>query len=243
MTRCRAVKKKRQSVFSTDTQIDSRDNFLFLFAGLIVWIVVSPLIASVLGEVGVLIAEMSLTVTLVIALWSLRSSRTVYILGIAFVLMNVSATAIAFFSDSYLASFIADLVALLFFVLCSVAAARVVFGRGSVDFNKIVGALCIYLLIGAIWASGYLLLDEIQPGSFSGLEGHEGPTLTWRLLYFSFVTLTTLGFGDVLPLNTFAETLVFAEAVAGQFYLSVLVAALVGAYLGERVAAPQTRGR
>jgi hypothetical protein len=58
--------------------------------------------------------------------------------------------------------------------------------------------------------------------------------LSWRLLYFSFVTLTTLGYGDVLPLTLYAETLVTLEAVLGQFYLAVLVAGLISAYLSDR---------
>ena len=100
--------------------------------------------------------------------------------------------------------------------------------------NKIVGALCIYLLIGAIWAVFYHLLEDFFPGSISGLEGHEGPALPWRLIYFSFVTATTLGYGDVLPLTLYAEALVILETVLAQFYLAVLIASLVGAYGSDR---------
>lgn len=223
-------------------QNGGRDNFLYLIAGLTVWLVVAPLVANALGDIGILIASTSLTATLAIALWSLLSSRWVFFFGVAIVVLNAAATAIELLADNQLAGTFARLLGLLFFVLCSVSAARAVFGRGRVDFNKIVGALCVYLLIGAIWASCYLLLNEIRPGSFSGLEEYEGPALTWRMLYFSFVTLTTLGFGDVLPLNIYAETLVFLEAVLGQFYLAVLVAALVGAYLGDREKSLQTKG-
>lgn len=72
------------------------------------------------------------------------------------------------------------------------------------------------------------------PGSFAGLDQYAGNELYWRYLYFSFVTLTTLGYGDVLPVNAYAETLVVLEAVVGQIYLTVLIAGLVGAYLSDR---------
>lgn len=73
-----------------------------------------------------------------------------------------------------------------------------------------------------------------QPGSFTGLADQEGAAFFGRFVCFSFVTLTTLGHGDVLPVNLDAETLVFTKAVMGQFYLAVLVAGLIGAYLSDR---------
>ena len=143
-----------------------------------------------------------------------------------------TASALRFTSQS--AATVARLSGMVFLVLSSVAAFREVFRRDRVDFHKILGALCIYLPIGALWAMSFLFLEDFLPGSFSGLEGHEGHARAWRLLYFSFVTLTTLGFGDVLPLSVYSETLVFMEAVPGQFSLAVLVAGLIGAYLNDR---------
>lgn len=68
----------------------------------------------------------------------------------------------------------------------------------------------------------------------AGFESHQGLALAWRHLYFSFVTLTTLGYGDILPLTEYAEMLVVLESVPGQFYLAVLVAGLVSSYLSDR---------
>lgn len=104
---------------------------------------------------------------------------------------------------------------------------------GPVDRNKIIGALCVYLLIGIAWAELYHLLYAYDPGSFSGVDQQQGYALSWRFMYFSFVTLTTLGYGDVLPLTIYSQTLTVMETVIGQFYLAVLVAALVSAYLSE----------
>lgn len=117
--------------------------------------------------------------------------------------------------------------------LAAAVAVRAIFLPGPVDLNKVTGSLCVYLLIGIAWAELYQLLHGFDPGSFSGIEEQEGHALSWRFLYFSFVTLTTLGYGDVLPLTIYAQTLTAAETVVGQFYLAVLVAGLVSAYLSD----------
>lgn len=223
--------------------IGPHDNFFYLFAALLVFTVVGPVLTVSLGSLGLAVAEASLSVTLVIALWSLHSSRTAFRGGIALVVVNLLSTVAWFLLRSQTADLLSKTSGLAFLVLVSVVAAIQVFRRDRVDLNKVVGALCIYFLIGAIWAILFQLLDGVSPGSFSGLEGYEGHALSWRFIYFSFVTLTTLGYGDVLPLTIYAETLVFLEAILGQFYLAVLLAGLISAYLSDLDKPPSPRER
>jgi len=100
---------------------------------------------------------------------------------------------------------------------------------GHVDVNTIVGSVALYLLIGFIWSIFYTFLLEISPDALKGVEAglwYENlPTAT----YFSFVTLTTLGYGDISPAKPIAEVIVILEAVTGMFYLAVIVASLIGA--------------
>ena len=81
----------------------------------------------------------------------------------------------------------------------------------------------------------YSLVETAMPGSFAGLVD-QAANSKWNpdWIYFSFVTLTTLGYGDILPLTFSARSLAYFEAIVGQFYLAVLVAGLVGAYLSEK---------
>ena len=86
-----------------------------------------------------------------------------------------------------------------------------------------------FLLLGFIWAIFYLLILEVTPTSFSGIE-----LTTWKenlpeVMYFSFVTLTTLGYGDVLPISPLARFLVYMEAIVGVFYMAIVVSSLVSA--------------
>jgi hypothetical protein len=97
--------------------------------------------------------------------------------------------------------------------------------RGPVTPHRIQGAVAAYLLLGVLWADAYALVALVRPGAFSGpLSPADGPR-AW--FYFSFVTLTTLGYGDVLPVHPAARSLAILEAVTGPLYLAILVARLV----------------
>lgn len=109
-----------------------------------------------------------------------------------------------------------------FFAVVLAALLAHVMAPSPVDNNKLFGAVSVYLVAGAMWGLVYILLEGLQPGAFRGIEGNES------LMYFSLVTLTTLGYGDVTPVSPIARTLAALEAVCGQVYLAILVAWLVG---------------
>jgi hypothetical protein len=96
---------------------------------------------------------------------------------------------------------------------------------GPVTFHRLLGAVAAYLLLGIIWAYAYELVALLRPPAFSGAVNlADGPRAFY---YFSFVTLTTVGYGDVLPLHPAARSLAMLEAVTGPLYLAILVARLV----------------
>lgn len=101
--------------------------------------------------------------------------------------------------------------------------------RGAITTHRIQGAIAVYLMLGLIWAFAYSLVELQVPGSFQlpAAAAANGTTGMRSFVYFSFVTLTTLGYGDVIPLSSGARTLATLEALAGQLYLAVLVARLV----------------
>jgi hypothetical protein len=101
---------------------------------------------------------------------------------------------------------------------------------GRVTLHRILGAVAAYLLLGILWAHAYALVAHVRPGAFSGpLNLDDGPR---AFLYFSFVTITTVGYGDVLPLHPAARSLAMLEAVTGPLYLAILVARLVSLTVG-----------
>lgn len=105
-----------------------------------------------------------------------------------------------------------------------------------VGFNVICAALCLYLIIGILWGAIYSTLESLAPGSFAGTllsEARSRDEISYGLYYFSFVTLSTLGYGDITPQTEGAAALCQAEAVLGQFFAVVLVARLVGLQVAQ----------
>jgi len=114
-----------------------------------------------------------------------------------------------------------------------------VFAPGPVTQMRIMGAVAVYLLFGVVWSQAYALLFSINPGSFS-LPGHDlSSPIEW--VYYSFVTLTTIGFGDILPTHPVARALTIAEVVTGQLYLAVLIGRLVGMQISSELKATDDR--
>jgi hypothetical protein len=109
-----------------------------------------------------------------------------------------------------------------------------IFKRSAVGADDVLGAVSGYLIAGGAWSSLYLLTDTLVPGSFTLVPAFASQLSDWHgrtavFNYFSRVTLTTLGYGDVTPARAPATAFAMLEAVFGQFYIAVVVAQLVGA--------------
>ena len=117
----------------------------------------------------------------------------------------------------------------------SLVIARVVFGAGQVTFHRVQGAVLLYLNFALIFFTIYRLMEVLLPGSFNNLP-HSGTEYGSgaALLYFSFTTLTTLGYGDITPLHPLARSLANLEAVIGQLYPATLLARLVSLEIAHR---------
>jgi len=113
------------------------------------------------------------------------------------------------------------------------AAVQVLFTGGRVDANRIVGSLSLYLLLGLIWTLLYLALLILDPAAFTGIEFRNWREAFPQVAYYSFVTLTTLGYGDILPISHLARFLAYMEAIAGVFYMAIVVASLVSIALND----------
>lgn len=100
-----------------------------------------------------------------------------------------------------------------------------VFRPGRVSHSRIQGAIAVYLMFGAAWAHAYHLAAILQPGSFNSTANSLSSATDW--IYYSFVTLTTVGYGDITAVRPIARTLSIGEALTGQLYLAVLIARLV----------------
>jgi Ion channel len=100
---------------------------------------------------------------------------------------------------------------------------------GTITAQRIQGAVAVYLLFGLIWANAYEWTESVHPNSFNG-AGVNGASWT----YYSFVTLTTMGYGDITPKHPLARTLATAEALTGQLYIAILISRLVALEVASR---------
>lgn len=170
---------------------------------------------------------------LVLSVYSLGRRRrqlwTAALLGLPAVAGQLVAYAVP---DSGLLPMVAASLGLLFLAYTTVVVSRSVLAVGPVTGDKIAGAVSVYLLLGLIWAFLYGLLAMAAPASFrwpddlAGEPGHgQGES---AFIYFSFATLSTLGYGDISPASHWSQTFAWMEAVTGQLFLAILIARLVG---------------
>src|SRR5688572_21051439 len=125
------------------------------------------------------------------------------------------------------------------YVVTIVLLLRYVFDREVLTTDRLWGAASAYLMIGILWSFLYSIVDRSVPQSFS-VRGSSESLQVIDLLYFSFSTLTTTGFGDIVPVSRPARTAVMLEGISGQLFLAILIARLVGVYpQRERATAEQ----
>jgi hypothetical protein len=129
--------------------------------------------------------------------------------------------------------------AVVFYFWAAVLIVASLFRRQALSLDSIFGAICGYLLLGMAWGVLYLTLDTLSPGSVQfgtrlAEQVQADHSRIHLFTYYSFITLTTVGYGDVTPLSTTARTCAWLEALTGQFYLAILVASLVGALLAKK---------
>jgi len=119
-----------------------------------------------------------------------------------------------------------------FFIFAIIQILIFVYTQKEVTRDLIAGAAIVYLLMALAWSFIFGVVESLNPGSFS-IPDIEGISTSRSFLYFSFVTITTLGYGDITPVTSLARSLCILEAVIGQLYLVVQVAWLVGVHVSQ----------
>lgn len=215
------------------TPVTEKNNFVYLSIGIVLLLFVAALVDQFPDTQGHQFVQAFSVINVALGLYGFRSSSVFFHTGIGLVLAAIIIVVLGATLEQLQLYYLHLLLLLLFYVWAVWLAMKQVLFSGVVDSNKIVGAICIYLLMGLIWTLLYLFLAQAIPGAFNGLE-----QLVWyenfaNTAYFSFVTLTTLGYGDISPVTPIARFLVYMEAVVGVFYMAILVASLIGVSINE----------
>lgn len=220
--------------------IHGENNFFFLLAGLLVILLAIPVGTQAFPQYAFLIVLIGFPVALVTSLSVLTESRKRRLIGAALAVLSIvlaiTALALGAQSPAFSALALGTLAAVaLFFTQSIVLSARaVLFSPAVITTNRITGAVCVYFMLAIDWAVAYSIIDHLFPGSFNGIATQVAGAAFNDYLYFSFVTLTTLGYGDISPAGPLVRALAYLEATAGVLYLAVLVASLLSAYVADQ---------
>jgi len=213
--------------------VSEKNNFLYLVISLVILLLVGALVEQFPSKLGQHVFQAITVITLASGIAGFRSSRRWFHTGIGFTISVFIVVVLGVLLDVSGMSYIHLMLLIIFYSWAIWLAAKQVLFSGPIDGNKIVGAICIYLLMGLVWTLLYLAIAQAMPGAFNGLEQAVWYDNFADVAYYSFVTLTTLGYGDISPLIPIARFLVYMEAIVGVFYMAILVASLIGIKTSE----------
>ncbi len=209
--------------------------FSYLLISLVLLLLLHPIVAGVF--IGRIIENIALSVVLLSAVYSVSRKKQVFTIAVLLAFPAFAGTWVAYFLGNVYLTLMAWSFAIVFLTLIGGIVLSDVLKAEKVTTDTIHGAISVYLLIGVTWAILYSLIEGVQPQSFLIAHGQITYVTEYILhfLYYSFVTLTTLGYGDITPLTPLAKTLSYMEAVTGQIYIAVLIARLVGVHIAQSI--------
>ena len=205
-----------------------KNRFIYIIFAIMLVMLINPFIRNT-GRSGYFFATILVAMIPLASYYALTEDRNrasiIFLIAAPFVILDGINM---FFTNHYLMVVTYSFGTILYFYIV-VLLVRNLLSQRVITANLIYCAISIYLLIGIMWAGIYTVLEGISPGSFSGTSE------TTDLLYFSFVTLTTVGFGDVAPLSILAKRLAIFEAAMGGIYMAIIIAMIVGRYMSMQV--------
>ena len=220
--------------------------FAILLCALILMMVSSPVIRAFASGVRRTRGDIAVTIlfsfVVLSAVFAVSRSRKQQVVALLLAVPAVVAQgASAWRPTDHGIAVASHVLGILFLGYAVVLVARFLFSGDRVTPDVICASLCVYLLLGVAWAIAYSLIAHLEPGSFvfSFVEGGDadlmrfGGRRTFISIYYSLVTMSTLGYGDIIPTSSSARACAALQAVVGPLYLTVLVARLVGLHVSQ----------
>ncbi len=216
--------------FNTFTQAFFKDRFLFLLISILCLLILDPIFK---GFAGIrILMDIFITTILISAVYAVSKKKHI--------ILTAALLGLPMFASIWTDNFVkvpslilvGDFFGILFMAFIVIVILSFIFREQEVTSNTIYAAIVVYLLMAIMWAFVFSALESINPGSFAISEGQieAGRPL---FIYYSFITITTLGYGDITPVTAPANAFSSIEAVTGQIYLVVLVARLVGMHIAQ----------
>ena len=214
-----------------------RHSFLLLLFSLLLMLVVSPYLKEYpFLNVDSILLNPFLSVILLTSLYLVTDNRRFFIIGLFILIPVLGINTRFYFDETSINPLLSSIVYIVFFSYISIFLCRFLIKSKTVSINVLYAAVCLYLFIAIIWSFIYVATYHSLSDAFSFSDNlikhtdieHNSTSL---FSYFSFVTMTTLGFGDITPIHPIARAWVAAQSVIGQLYLAIVMARLVGLYI------------
>ena len=230
-------KKRRMQMFMRRDLWLQDEGLTALLGSLLLRIfIVTPLAAAGLfGRYAPLVLDVWLALTLlsgVLAVgWRRKTAQVVVLAAVLLFALRM----LGFAGGAGASGLVVDAV-LTLFMLSTLGGIVVwqIFREGPITRQRVQGSIVIYLLLGLIWAEAYTLAAHLDSDSFGGNLSGAGNMMAARLIYFSFVTLTTVGYGDILPTSLVTRALANFEGLLGTLFPAILIARLVSMEIAAR---------
>lgn len=211
----------------------SRGHFTVLLGAMLLFLfVLSPISKSF--PVLHLLLDLFFVFILAWSCYTISDDRRTFLRGMSLFAVAIVAGVVGSLSEHLQLSVVSMACTGLFCTFMAFTILGRVLEQRDVTLDAVFGGVCAYLFLGLLWASAYAAINAFDPNAFAiseALIAKAEPTALRPgalFVYFSFVTLTTLGYGDMSPLHEVARSLVVLEAVVGPFYMAILIGWLVG---------------
>ncbi len=212
------------------SQVCFKQRFSSLLIFIIAVILVGPLFEGFIG-VRILI-DILWSAIFVSAIYAISQKKRHILIAVLLALPMLGAIWTKYFVQHKALVVVGSLCGAAFFLFAIIQMLLFIYSHKEVTRDLIIGAAVVYLFMALMWTFIFIVVETLHPGSFNLPEGQDIEA-TRQFVYYSFVTLTTLGYGDITPITSMARSLCILEAVIGQLYLVVQVAWLVGVHVSQ----------
>ena len=209
-----------------------RDRFLFLLISLLSLILIVPLLGGYV-ELNTLM-DIIITAVFLSAIYAISQKERYFLISLLLLLPVLAAMWLDYFVNTSFLRLVSYCCGILFFAFTIIIILSVILKEDEVTLDVIYGAIVVYLLMALMWAFIYEVIGALNPNAFSVTEGSFKGS-RHHFFYYSFVTITTVGYGDIIPASLSARSFSILEMVIGQIYLVVLIARLVGIHIAQSI--------
>jgi hypothetical protein len=212
-----------------------KGRLFYLFVSLLTLVVLSPfLLSGSLGKIILYVLPMAAGISTV---YGLRLGRRPMIITLSLGVLSVALGTASVFVEGLSVHGVATLCTAVFYGFLIGLLVRYIVRAEKVTADILFGSVSVYLLIGISFSIIYRFIGILNPAAFTVTAGAPVASATSQMsfTYYSFVTLTTLGYGDIVPLSSYARTFAFLEAITGVLYVAILISRLVGLYITNSI--------